>query len=113
MQLSSLFIRHAKRPFLTQAWAACLMLIAATLAPDSATAQAEAQAPGKPLRVVATFTIIQDIAQNVAGTAAIVESVTKPGAEIHDHQPTPLDVVQAPSAGLVAWSGLNLERWPA
>lgn len=68
-------------------------------------------APGKPLRVVTTFTVIQDIAQNVAGSAAIVESITKPGAEIHDYQPTPLDVVKAQSADLVLWNGMNLERW--
>ena len=74
----------------------------------SASAQA---APAKPLRVVTTFTVIQDIAQNVAGTAAIVESITKPGAEIHDYQPTPLDVVKAQSADLVLWNGMNLERW--
>ena len=65
----------------------------------------------KPLRVVTTFTVIQDIAQNVAGTAAIVESITKPGAEIHEYQPTPLDVVKVQSADLVLWNGLNLERW--
>jgi manganese/iron transport system substrate-binding protein len=73
---------------------------------------ANAQAPlKKPLRVVTTFTILQDIAQNVAGDVAIVESVTKPGAEIHDYQPTPLDVVKAQSADLVLWNGMNLERW--
>ncbi|MCX7341234.1 MAG: metal ABC transporter substrate-binding protein [Hyphomicrobiales bacterium] len=66
---------------------------------------------GGPLRVLTTFTIIQDIAQNVAGTTAIVESITKPGAEIHDYQPTPLDVVKAQSADLVLWNGMNLERW--
>jgi len=65
----------------------------------------------KPLRVVTTFTVIQDIAQNVAGSAAIVESITRPGAEIHDYQPTPLDVVKAQSADLVLWNGMNLERW--
>ncbi|MCX7324012.1 MAG: metal ABC transporter substrate-binding protein [Hyphomicrobiales bacterium] len=69
------------------------------------------RASGAPLRVLTTFTIIQDIAQNVAGTAAIVESITKPGAEIHDYQPTPLDVVKAQSADLVLWNGMNLERW--
>ncbi|MER9102388.1 metal ABC transporter substrate-binding protein [Mesorhizobium sp. M0848] len=74
-------------------------------------AQETRPAAGKVLRVVTTFTIIQDIAQNVAGTAAIVESVTKPGAEIHDYQPTPLDVVKAQSADLVLWNGMNLERW--
>ncbi|MER9938263.1 metal ABC transporter substrate-binding protein [Mesorhizobium sp. M0088] len=74
-------------------------------------AQETQPAAAKVLRVVTTFTIIQDIAQNVAGTAAIVESVTKPGAEIHDYQPTPLDVVKAQSADLVLWNGMNLERW--
>ena len=73
---------------------------------------ASAQAPrAKPFRVVTTFTIIQDIAQNVAGTSAIVESITKPGAEIHDYQPTPLDIVRAQSADLVLWNGMNLELW--
>jgi manganese/iron transport system substrate-binding protein len=74
-------------------------------------AQPAAQKSGKPLRVVTTFTVIQDIAQNVAGAAAIVEAITKPGAEIHDYQPTPLDIVKAQSADLVLWNGLNLERW--
>jgi manganese/iron transport system substrate-binding protein len=75
-------------------------------APQGALAQTK-----KPLRVVTTFTVIQDIAQNVAGSAAIVESITRPGAEIHDYQPTPLDVVKAQAADLVLWNGMNLERW--
>lgn len=66
---------------------------------------------GRKLRVATTFTIIQDMAQNVAGDAATVESITKPGAEIHDYQPTPQDVVRAQGADLVLWNGLNLERW--
>jgi len=72
---------------------------------------AGAAEPGKPFRVVTTFTVIQDIAQNVAGDKAIVESITKPGAEIHDYQPTPLDIVRAQDADLVLWNGFNLERW--
>jgi len=62
-------------------------------------------------RIVTTFTIIQDMAQNVAGDAAIVESITKPGAEIHGYEPTPHDIVKAQKADLVLWNGLNLERW--
>ena len=58
-----------------------------------------------------TFTVIQDIAQNVAGDAATVESITKPGAEIHEYEPTPKDIVKAQSADLILWNGLNLERW--
>ncbi|PHM38045.1 metal ABC transporter substrate-binding protein [Xenorhabdus innexi] len=65
----------------------------------------------KKFRVVTTFTIIQDMAQNVAGDAAIVESITKPGAEIHDYQPTPKDIIKAKRADLILWNGLNLERW--
>lgn len=62
-------------------------------------------------KVVTTFTVIQDIAQNVAGDAAVVESITKPGAEIHDYEPTPKDIAKAQHADLVLWNGLNLERW--
>jgi manganese/iron transport system substrate-binding protein len=76
--------------------------------------QGSASAEGakkRPFRVVTTFTVIQDIAQNVAGDKAIVDSITRPGAEIHDYQPTPLDVVKAQAADLVLWNGFNLERW--
>jgi len=84
---------------------------AALLAGGLVVGSGAAFAQQKKLRVVTTFTVIQDIAQNVAGQAAIVESITKPGAEIHDYQPTPLDVVKAQSADLVLWNGMNLERW--
>ncbi|MFJ5377828.1 metal ABC transporter substrate-binding protein [Pectobacterium sp. CHL-2024] len=73
-------------------------------------ASTSAQATEK-LKVITTFTIIQDIAQNIAGDAATVESITKPGAEIHDYQPTPRDIVKTQSAQLVLWNGMNLERW--
>ena len=62
-------------------------------------------------RIVTTFTVLQDIAQTVAGDAAIVESITKPGAEIHGYESTPQDIVKAQKADLVLWNGLNLERW--
>lgn len=61
--------------------------------------------------VVTTFTVIADIAQNVAGDAAVVESITKPGAEIHDYEPTPQDITKVKEANLILWNGLNLERW--
>lgn len=70
-----------------------------------------ASSGSKKKRIVTTFTILQDMAQNVAGDAAVVESITKPGAEIHEYEPTPLDIVKAQSADLVLWNGLGLERW--
>jgi manganese/iron transport system substrate-binding protein len=63
------------------------------------------------LKVVTTFTVIADLAKNVAGEAAEVESVTKPGAEIHNYQPTPGDLIKAQDADLILWNGLNLELW--
>lgn len=69
------------------------------------------QALAHKMKVVTTFTIIQDIAQNVAGDAATVESITKPGVEIHEYQPTPKDIIKANEADLILWNGLNLELW--
>ena len=62
-------------------------------------------------KAVTTFTVIADIARNVAGDAAIVESITKPNAEIHNYQPTPRDILRAQDARLILWNGLNLEQW--
>jgi manganese/iron transport system substrate-binding protein len=70
-----------------------------------------AHAEEKKFKAVTTFTVIQDIAQNIAGDAAIVESITKVGAEIHEYDPTPQDITKVLSADLVLWNGLNLELW--
>ncbi len=78
-------------------------LVAAALSPPSA-------AQDK-FKVVTTFTVIADMARNVAGEAAIVESITRPGAEIHNYQPTPGDILRAQDADLILWNGLNLEIW--
>lgn len=63
------------------------------------------------MKVATTFTVIADMAQNVAGDAAEVVSITKPGAEIHGYEPTPQDIVGAQDADLILWNGLNLELW--
>jgi len=63
------------------------------------------------MKVVTTFTVLADMAQNVAGEAAEVVSVTKPGAEIHGYEPTPKDIVRAQDADLILWNGMNLELW--
>ena len=62
-------------------------------------------------KAITTFTVIADMARNVAGNAAIVESITKPGAEIHGYSPTPRDILRAQDANLVLWNGMNLELW--
>ncbi|EKE45250.1 ABC Mn+2/Fe+2 transporter, periplasmic substrate-binding protein SitA [Oceaniovalibus guishaninsula JLT2003] len=79
--------------------------LAAVLATAAAAREAE------PFKVVTTFTILRDMAQAVAGDAAEVVSITKPGAEIHGYEPTPQDIVGASDADLILYNGLNLERW--
>ena len=69
-----------------------------------------AQAAEK-FKVLTTFTVIADMAGNVAGEAAEVVSITRPGAEIHGYQPTPGDLARAQGAQLVLWNGMNLELW--
>lgn len=72
---------------------------------------ANARQANDPLKVVTTFTVLADMAQNVAGDVAEVVSITKPGAEIHGYEPTPQDMVRASEADLILWNGLNLELW--
>ena len=61
--------------------------------------------------VLTTFTVLADMAQNVAGDHLRVESITKPGAEIHEYEPTPEDLKKAGSADLVLANGMGLESW--
>lgn len=61
--------------------------------------------------VLTTFTVLADIARNVAGDHLRVESITKPGAEIHGYEPTPGDIAKASDADLILDNGLNLEVW--
>lgn len=89
-----------RKPIFTALLVALLIAIAGT-----ATAQNDK------LKVVTTFTVLADMAQNVAGDKAEVVSITKPGAEIHGYEPTPQDIVRARDADLILWNGLNLELW--
>jgi manganese/iron transport system substrate-binding protein len=89
------------RPILIAAAAAAL---AALLAVTPAAAQEK-------FKAVTTFTVIAEMAKNVAGDVAVVESITKPGAEIHNYAPTPGDIQRAQGAKLILWNGLNLELW--
>ena len=84
-----------------------------TTSPQNQTASTSATDPTKTDKkvVLATFTVLADMARNVAGDRAIVESITKPGAEIHGYQVTPSDLTRGQKANLILENGLNLERW--
>ena len=61
--------------------------------------------------MLTTFTVLADLARNVAGDRLKVRSIVKPGSEIHGYQPTPSDIEQASSADLIIENGLGLELW--
>ena len=83
------------------AWVAAI--VAACAPGDAGTAE-------RPV-VLTTFTVLADIAANVAGEHLSVESITKPGAEIHGYEPTPGDIKKAAQADLILDNGMNLEAW--
>ena len=87
-----------------------LALLLAPLIALAACGEDEADARAG-LKVATTFTVIADMARNVAGDRAEVVSITKPGAEIHGYTPTPADLARVRDADLLLWNGLNLERW--
>ena len=62
-------------------------------------------------QVLTTFTVLADLARNVAGDRLLVRSIVKPGAEIHGYQPTPSDIERASTADLIVENGLGLELW--
>ena len=80
---------------------------------DSVEPQANLQAKKGKKVILTTFTVLADMAQNVAGDKAVVESLIKSGAEIHGYEPTPSDLVRGKQADLILDNGLELERWAA
>ena len=73
-------------------------------------ANSSSYSSSKPI-VLTTFTVLADIASNVAGKHLQVESITKIGAEIPGYEPTPGDLRRASQADLILDNGLGLEAW--
>ncbi|MCI1789021.1 MAG: metal ABC transporter substrate-binding protein [Actinomyces sp.] len=104
-------IPRGPRALLALAAASSLGLSACSAGPGgSQSGDASAGSQDAPL-VLTTFTVLQDMAANVAGDHLRVESITKPGAEIHDYEPTPSDITKVEGADLILNNGLGLERW--
>jgi manganese transport system substrate-binding protein len=78
-------------------------------APEASPVSESAESGSK--TVLTTFTILADMAQNVAGDALEVESITRIGAEIHGYEPVPSDIAKAQNADLILYNGMELERW--
>ncbi len=70
-----------------------------------------AQAQSAPLKVVATTTILQDIAQNVAGDQFTVDDLVPTDGDVHQYEPTPADVQKIADADLILVNGVGLEQF--
>lgn len=101
---------HAGTALLGAALAAVVGLLAACTTTPGSAASGPGAGDGRPV-VLTTFTVLADIARNVAGDRLRVESITKVGAEIHGYEPTPGDMRRAAEADLVLDNGLGLEAW--
>lgn len=86
------------------------LLLTACPSPEATRTDASSGATNQPL-VLTTFTVLADMATNVAGDRLRVESITKQGAEIHGYEPTPSDLKRASGADLILENGLGLELW--
>ena len=98
---------RSKRRFIW--WAAGALFVALLFTPGIGPKD-DTQTDDRP-RVLTTFTVIADMTREVAGGRVRVDSITKPGAEIHGYEPTPSDLRRAAGANLVLENGMNLERW--
>lgn len=65
------------------------------------------------LRVVATTSIIADIAQNIIGDKMLVQTLLPIGTDPHLHEATPRDAHKVYKANLLIMNGLTLEGWLA
>src|SRR5579885_3585395 len=65
----------------------------------------------KKLNAVATITIIQDIAKNVAGDKINVDFLVPTDGDVHAYEPTPEDVKKIADADLILVNGVGLEQF--
>ena len=70
-----------------------------------------AAAQNTPLRAVATFSILGDVVQNIAGDAVDVTVLVGPNGDSHSYEPVPQDSVALSQADFVFENGLGFEPW--
>jgi zinc/manganese transport system substrate-binding protein len=94
--------------------AALVALVAILAAGPAAWAQAGTSGDthgGDKLSVVASFSILRDLAANVGGDRVDVTALVGPGGDAHVYAPTPADARLVGAAGLIVVNGLGFEGW--
>lgn len=64
-----------------------------------------------PLRVVASFSLLGDMAATIGGDVVTVQTLVKPDSDAHTYQPTPRDAKAIAEADIVLVNGLGFEGW--
>ena len=64
-----------------------------------------------PVPVVASFSIIGDMVQNIGGDAVTVQTLVGPDSDTHTYQPTPNDAQHIAAAKIIFINGLSFEGW--
>lgn len=70
-----------------------------------------AQQVSRPLQVVVSFSILDDMVRSVGGSAVAVHPLVGPGADAHAFEPSPADARRLAGADLVIVNGLHFEGW--
>lgn len=70
-------------------------------------------APADPLKVVTSFSILQNLVAEIGGDQVVVQSLIPTGTDPHGFYPRPSDVLALKNASLFFTSGLGLEPWSA
>jgi ABC-type Zn uptake system ZnuABC Zn-binding protein ZnuA len=65
----------------------------------------------EPLKVVATYSILGDIVQNIAGDNIKLTILVGPDGDSHVYEPTPQDAIALAEADLIFENGLEFETW--
>jgi ABC-type Zn uptake system ZnuABC Zn-binding protein ZnuA/Zn/Cd-binding protein ZinT len=68
-------------------------------------------AQNEPLKVVATYSILGDIVQNIAGDNIELTVLVGPDGDSHVYEPTPQDAIALAEADIIFENGLEFETW--
>jgi zinc/manganese transport system substrate-binding protein len=87
------------------------VIAAAALATFAALDPAPAQEPAKPLKVIASFSILADLVKNVGGDRVEIAALVGPNGNAHVYAPSPADAKKVADARIVFVNGLGFEGW--
>ena len=65
----------------------------------------------EPLKVVASFSILGDMVQEIGGETVSVTTLVGPDGDAHVYEPTPADASRIASADVLVVNGLDFETW--